>query len=279
MLRFSLPMAAAAILGQSLQMYPLWYLQKVQGEQVVAEFAAVRHLTQAVLLFTVAVVTVVAAGVTKTWEAQGPDMANRRLQSATKSTGLLMIVLCAVYIAVSRWVWMIYGAEYKHGLSAFSLTVVFFLVGSFMAFLNVHFTLIEKTHYLSWAWLAGSTANVVFGYLLIREDQTPVEALVGTGWTGVAAVTATLLTFVILVRIERRPVDRGTWILIVSSYVFLLSMPVMLIAITLFLAIAVSTRLILKPDEKREIREQCSAGWNHLRRLTSSHRSGPPTRR
>jgi O-antigen/teichoic acid export membrane protein len=270
MLRFSLPMAAAAILGQSLQIYPSWYLLKVHGEELVAEFQAVRHLTQAVLLFAVAVTTVVAAGVTKTWEAQGPEAANRKLQFSTKATGLVILIGCALYIVVSRWVMLIYREEYQRGIEAFSLTLVFFLVGSFLAFVNVHFTLIEKTRHLLWAWLAGSIANVAFGTLLIHSDQSPVEALHATGWTGVAAVTATLLTFTVLVRIERRPVDRGTWILILSSYLFLLPMVQMLAAVAVFFAVIATTRLVLNAQEKHEIRQQCVGGWHRLRSLTGS---------
>jgi len=267
MLRFSIPMAAAAILGQSLQSYPLWYLQKIQGPDAAAVFAAVRHLTQAVLLLGVAVVTVVAAGVTKTWESQGPDAANRKLQLATKTTGLVMIFGCAVYIAASRWVMRLYDEGYQYGIQVFSLTIVFFLIGSFLAFVNVHFTLIEKTRHLLWAWLFGSIANVAFGYWLIRSDQSSVEALVATGWTGIAAMTATLLTFVILIRIERRPVDRGTWILVLSSYLFLLPAVQMIVTVAGLGLVITTTHLVLSREEKREVRDQCVRVWSKLRYL------------
>jgi len=161
----------------------------------------------------------------------------------------------------------LYDEGYQYGIQVFSLTIVFFLIGSFLAFVNVHFTLIEKTRHLLWAWLVGSIANVAFGYWLIRSDQSSVEALVATGWTGIAAMTATLLTFVILIRIERRPVDRGTWILVLSSYLFLLPAVQMIVTVAGLGLVITTTHLVLSREEKREVRDQCVRVWSKLRYL------------
>jgi len=271
MLRFSIWAALAAMMWQTLQYYPLWYLHKVCGQQgeVTAIFAGMRLVTQAVLVVAVAVVTVVQTAVTKIWEAHGREHADRQLLLAFKATALLLIVASAIMALLSSVLVRIYPAGYAAGADIIPALLLTFLVCAHLLFLAIHFTLIEKPRQVFLPWCLGLMCNAAFGSWLIQPGLAPHAALVAAARAGVLGITPALLLCVALLRAERRPFDFGTWLLLIVTYALALPMSLMLPVIALAALLAGSTAMVFSHDEKQQLRNYLTAGRDNLRRLLS----------
>jgi len=279
MLRFSSWAALAAIMWQTLQYYPMWFLQKIHGPEPTAVFGGVRLMTQVVLIGAVSVVTVVQTSVTKTWESRGSALADRHLQLAFKVTALGLLLGCVVFSVPAGLIIRLLPPSYAEGATIIPLSLLAFLIAGHLSFLAIHFNLIEKTRFLFWPWAIGVSCNVAAGIGLIKPELDGTSALRAAAWVGVIGTTGAISAAIALVRSERRPLDKGSYVLIVSSYA--LALPTLFLCIVggLLVVVAYSTKLIFDVDEKQLIRGYATTGRHKLGQLfafcfrSSSHNS------
>ncbi len=166
LLRFSVWTTLAGVTWQVLMYYPAWFLNKIHGHEAVAVFSAVRQLGQFIMVAAVAVSTVVATNVTKTWESEGRAAAEHKLSLAFRSTGLALLVVCIIIALSSETIIRMFQQDYRPGAAVLPLQLLFFLIAAYLAFLPLHFQLIEKTRYLFWPWAVGVAGNVLFAFWL-----------------------------------------------------------------------------------------------------------------
>ena len=270
MLRFSVWTALGALLWQAMQYYPMWYLQKAQGSEVTAIFAAVRLITQAVLIAATSVVTVVQTSVTKTWEAVGHQQADRQLKVGHKATAFMMLMACALLNIAAPWVIRVYPSGYAVGQDIIPLSLTFFMVGGHLTFLTIHFTLIEKTRYLFGLWLAGIAGSALFGVLLVHPEQSAGDALAAAAWAGVLGVSLALVACLFMLRIERRALDTGLLILILMTYGLSLPIYAQVGGMVAVVVLTIAGSAIFDAEDKRII----LAKINSLRERARSFRGG-----
>jgi O-antigen/teichoic acid export membrane protein len=278
---FSLWAAVAAVMWQGMQNYPLWYLNRIHGSDVAGIFGAMRTVAQYVVIAAVAVATVVMTAVNKLWESEGREPADRLLTLAFKATSLLLLTGCLVMALFRNQVAMLFDPAYRSGAHVIPLLLLAFLVAGNMAFLAVHFTLIEKTRFLFWPWATGLGCNALFGLWLVRGIAgaggdvgwlmtvglaiRPVfncGAASGIGaaaWAGALSVMGALVVCVVLLRLERRPVDLGCYLLLAGACVLVFHWAVMLLAIIVLWAAALATPLIFSAEEKAILVQKISA--------------------
>jgi len=270
MLRFGVWAALAAVMWQVLQYYPMWYLYKVHGPQVQAIFGGVRHITQAVLIGAVAIVTVVQASVTKTWEADGPDLADRQLLVAYKSTALLLLVGCVIVASLAGIVIRLFPPGFAVGVRIIPLLLMFFLIGGHLAFLAIHFVLIEKTRYMFWPWAIGVAASVGLGKLMVQPGLEPSAALTAAPWSGFLAITVALIGCFVLIVGERRPMGVGACVLLGATDALALPIYLLVPTVLVVLLLAWFTHIVFADDEKRWLRDYATAGRDRIRQIFSA---------
>jgi O-antigen/teichoic acid export membrane protein len=271
MLHFSLWSALAAVTWQVLLGYPMWYLNKAAGSKVEAVFAGVQTIAQGVVLVASSIVVVVETAVTKTWESQGPAQADRNLLLAYKATTLLLLAGGVTATALAPQILRLFPGQYAAGAPIFRLLILFFLLAGHLLFMGVHFHLIERTRHVFVPWLLGVLGHVVFSAALLRPGMPPAEAQSAAAWAGIAGMSLALAAALILVVVERRPMDRGLWVLIAAGFALAVPVPwaapVMLGAVLL---LTFTTHLILSREQKGRLREQVHAAWRKLGSLTGT---------
>lgn len=288
LLKFSVWTTLAGITWQVLVYYPAWYLNKIQGQEAVAVFNAVRQIGQFVLIGAVAVVTVVMTIVTKTWENRGREAAQRQLSLAFRGTGLALFVFCAMLALAKDYIILMFRVEYADGAAILPIHLLFFLMGAYLAFLPIHFHLIEKTRHMFWPWAAGVAANVLYAFWLAGPQQARVMRTAGwqwaaghaswiftTGfsgprgldsaaWCGVLAIATSLALCVWLIQAECTRLDRGTFIVLGAACLLALS-PLLLTAGTvLVLLVAWKTELVFSADERQRINGYILESLRHV---------------
>jgi O-antigen/teichoic acid export membrane protein len=259
LLRFSSWGALGTVMWQTLQYYPMWYLQKIHGPEATAVFGSVRLVGQAVLFAAVAITAVVQTAVTRTWESQGQPEADRKLLLAIKATALLLTVGCAALATMKDVVIRVLPAGYSDGAGIIPALLLFFLLGGHLSLLSVHFVLIERTRYVFWPWALGVACSVLFGLRMVRMGQGPTEALSAAAWSGVFAVSAAMVLCLVLVHLSRRPLDAGVYALLMLSFALALPAQLLCVLVVAALLLAVGTNLIFTPAEKQELRAQARA--------------------
>ncbi len=231
MLGFSLWSMGAAVMYQVLQNYPTWYLNKIHGPDATAIFGGMRTLTQVSLLLSVAIAAVVATMVTRTWEAEGREAADRQFHVAFKCTGLLLLALSAALAAGKPVIVLLFPASFAPGRDVVQLLLLVFLLGSYLTLLSLHFNLIEKTRLLFLVWTVGVAGTVAFAAILIRPLAAAAgpghlrEQLIPAAWAGAAGMAVAMGVCLVLLRIERRPLDRGSWLVMLASLLLCLPWP------------------------------------------------------
>lgn len=275
MLRFSFWAALAAIMWQTLQYYPMWYLHKMCGQdgEVTAVFGAMRLITQVIIIGAVSIVTVVQTSVTKTWESRGPKAADRRLLVAFKASALLLLLTCLAVAVCRRLIVHLFPAAYADGAPIIPSLLLFFLVGGHLSFLAIHFNLIEKTRYLFIPWVIGVVFNVALGRWMVRPDLSPPEALQAAAWAGVLGITASLIVSLVLIRVARRPLDAGSWILLIAAYALILPVYVLILVVAGVCLLAAATNVIFIADEKQRMREYLTVGRHKIREILNEKSS------
>jgi O-antigen/teichoic acid export membrane protein len=258
LLRFSTWAAVAAVIWQVLQYYPMWYLQKTHGAEATAVFAAVRLVTQVVVVGAVTVAAVVQTTVTKTWESQGPPQADRQLSFAYKSTSLFMLVCCVLFAALADPIMGLFRESYHVGVRIVPMCLMFFLISGHLTFLGIHFALIEKMRHLFWPWMGGLVANVVLSVLMVAPGMGREQAIVGAAWAGALGLAAAMLWAICLLYRERRPIDRGTVILWAATLLLVLPVWAQAGCLAGLAALVVTSETILSDQEKAQIVAYCT---------------------
>ncbi len=273
MFRFSLWAAGAAVMWQTLQFFPMWYLQKIHGPEITGVFAGVRLITQAVLILAVAIVTVVQTQIFKTWETDGSAQADRQWLLAYKGCFLLLFTACAVIAAAAGPVMHIFPENYARGAGILPEFLLFFLLGGQLSFLAIHFHLIERTRHLFVPWGIGVACSVVAGKYLVLARLALPQALYAAILAGVLGMTAALLVALIFIRLERRPFDVGAVVLTTAAYALTAPIYVLLPVAGIILLIAGSTNIMFDAAGKQKIREFITGGFSQLRDLFSAGQS------
>lgn len=288
MLAFSLWAAAAAVLWQAMQSYPLWYLNRVHGGGPTGVLGAVRTLTQYVSVASVAVVTVVMTMVTKLWESEGRESADRLLALTFKLTNLLLLTCCVIMSVFRHEVAMLFHPSFRTGAGVIPLSLVSFIIVGNMGFLAIHFNLIEKTRFLFWPWAIGLGGTVLLSFLLVPQSGASggvmrwggiLRPLVNYGmgdpigsvsWAGALGMVGSMVTCLVLLRIEHRPVDIGTQILLWGAGILVLPGVAMVPAIGVLWLLVVRTDVIFNSREKLQIAAKHAqiTGWWRDRRTT-----------
>lgn len=288
LLRFSVWTTLAGITWQILVYYPVWYLNKINGHVAVAVFSAPRQIGQFILIGAVAVVTVVMTTVTKTWESRGREAAQRQLSLAFRGSGLALLLMCAVAALGKNWIMRLFDDRYFPGADVLPLHLLFFLIGSYLAFLPIHFHLIEKTRHLFWPWAVGVAANVLYAFwlagpgLLITRDLTiwkwgslTLSPWFATGfsdpmglgnaaWCGVFAIATALLLCVVLIHAECTRLDRGTYVVIFSAGLLALNPWLLALGTLLVMFAAFRTELIFTDSERRRLTGYILGALGHM---------------
>ncbi len=288
MFAFSLWAALAAVMWQGMQNYPLWYLNRIHGSDAAGVFGAMRTISQYVVVAAVAVSTVVMTAVTKLWESEGRRPADRLLTLAFKATSLVLLSGCVVMALLRHEIAALFDPRYRPGAEVIPLLLLTFLMAGNLAFLAIHFTLIEKTRFLFWPWTVGVGCNVLVGMWLIRGAAggpavdgaiaklgRAISPLVncgaGTplgsaGWTGALAVIAATVVCLLLLRVERRPVGAGGYAMVIAAGTLALEWYLMVPAILALWVTCLTSRRIFSAEEKAVLAEKLAAATSRFRR-------------
>ncbi len=278
LLAFGIWTALAAGTWQLLLYCPQWFLNMVHGPDTVAIFNAVRQVAQFILLAGVAVSTVVMTNVTKTWETDGPQPAQRRLSLIFRATGLGLFALCAVLALGKDVIILMFGPGYGPGADILPLQLLFFLFGGFLSFLPAHFHLREKTRSMIWPWSIGILANMLIYWLAVRSaagatapagaprGDGVVRLLLSTGFDPLglaswcAAAAMAIGTGVCLWLIHRRcaPLDRGTLVVVAAALLLAARWWILLAGSVAIVTLALRTRLVFDRDERRQVWRQAA---------------------
>lgn len=251
-LSYSLWSAMAAVSWQLVQYYPMWFLQKVHGPEVVAVCGGIHLVTQAVLIAATSVVMVIQPTVTRTWETLGQDAARHQLSLAHKITSLVTLSICAILDLGAPWLIRLFPAGYAAGQAIIPLSLTFFMVAGQVVFLAVHFTLVEKTRYQFVAWIIAVACNAFFAARCIRPELPPDLSLVATVWAELLGITGALLITLFILRLEQLALDRGSMLLIVAGYLLILPPSAMITVVTGLVVLASATNLVFDRNEKQE---------------------------
>lgn len=304
LLKFSIWTTLAGVTWQVLVSYPAWFLNKVHGNEAVAVFNFVRQIGQFILIGAVAVSTVILTTVTKTWESKGRQAAIGQLSLAFRGTGLGLMLVCGVLALCKDWIIKVVPAAYAPGADILPLQLLFFLMGAYLAFLPIHFQLIERTRHMFWPWAVGVASNVLFAFWLVgpkfavaRETgiwkavatiATPVfttgfsdpQGLDAAAWSGVFSIAAALFMCIILIRAEASRLDRGTYIIVFAAGLLALKPVLLAIGIVALALAAFGTELIFTRSERRRVLMSVASAISHVpslrffARKLGDHRNG-----
>jgi len=290
LLRFGFWSAVAGVTWQVLVYYPSWYLNKVQGHEVVAVFNAARQIGNLVLIGAMSIVAVIASAVTKTWESRGREAADRQWSLAFRAGGLALFVMCAGIAIAKRQVMPMFGRAYIDGAEILPLQLLFFLLSSHLAFLVIHFQLIEKSRLLVWPWAVGVAANALLAwwlagptpaaiqtsgwwlamapsvYFILRPSWFDAHGLHAASWCGVFAIGAALAVCLALMRMEGRRLDRGSIAVVIVSFLLATRGRILGPAVLVVMLIAVTTPVFFSLAERNELKGVFKGAWSHVPR-------------
>lgn len=288
LLKFGVWTTVAGVTWQILVYYPAWFLNKVHGNEAVAVFSAVRQIGQFILIGAVAVVAVVMSNVTKTWETRGSAAANRQLSLAFRGCGLALLFGCVAAALGRDLIIRMFRSDYAAGAAILPLQLLFFLLAAYLAFLAIHFQLIEKTRQLFWPWATGVAANVLLALWLTGPKLETVQltglwralapwsdrvfitgfsgpqGLDGAAWCGVLAIACALLMCLVLLRAEHRHLDRGSYILILAAGLLACRPWMLALGAVVLLAATFRTGLLFSADERRRLFTYAADAFRHI---------------
>ena len=276
LLRYGLWLAAAMVMWQLLQYWPMWYLNKTGSKELTAVYAGVRVIAQLVLVAAGAMTTVVAAAVTRTWETQGREAAEGQLRLAIKTIGLGLLSVCAAASLCRVWLIGLFPAAYEAGGAILPVLLGNFMAAGMVGLLVVWFGLLEKTVWTLVVYAAGTFCNVWFGLFLMGGASGAHwdagrfltigigNLLPAAAWTGMlAAVCAMGVCFCIL-RAGGRRLDGGTVLVSCSAILLGLRWEIMLTGAVLLVLTSWTSAIILSRGEKELIRTRL---WGAIRLL------------
>jgi hypothetical protein len=141
--------------------------------------------------------------------------------------------------------------------------LLFFMICGHLMFFTIHFQLIERTHHLIGAWTAGALGAWIAGQKLMASLGDNA-GLVHAAWVSLLAAGAALLVTVGLLWWERRPMDRGTLLVLGASFLLLLPVTVLLPAFLAVMAAALIPGVIFDRDERLRIGAQGESIWTRF---------------
>ena len=215
--------------------------------------------------------------VTKTWEHRGREAAQRQLSLAFRGTGLGLLVFCVILSLSRHWIMLMFDPHYMPGADILPLHLLFFLIGSYLAFLPIHFHLIEKTRHLFWPWAGGVAANMLYSFWLAGPGMQEVRnlsawkwagrafsgwfvtgfsdplGLDSAAWCGVFAIATALVLCVILIHAECTRLDRGTYVVILAAGLLGMNSYILCVGTVALLFAAFRTPLIFSDSERRRV--------------------------
>lgn len=290
LLRFGMWSAIAGVTWQVMVYYPSWHLNKVRGPEVVAVFNAARQIGNLVLIGAMSIVAVIASAVTKTWETRGREAADRQWSLAFRAGGLALFILCAGISLLKREIMPMFGRDYVEGAEILPLQVLFFLLGSHLAFLVIHFQLIEKSRLLVWPWVVGVGANAALAwwlagatpsalqtsrlwetlanpvYFILRPGWLDDSGLRAASWCGVLAIGVSLAVCLTLMRIEGRKLDRGSIAIVVVSFLLATRGRILGPATLVVMLLAATTPVFFSVAERAELKGVFNGALSHVPR-------------
>ncbi|MBN1344910.1 MAG: lipopolysaccharide biosynthesis protein [Phycisphaerae bacterium] len=287
LLAFSLWAGLAAVMWQGLLHYPLWYLNRIHGSDAAGVFAAMRTITQYVVIAAVAISTVVMSAVTKIWESQGRQPADRLLNVSFKATSLLLLTGCVLVALLRHEIVLMFDPRYRGGAEVIPLLLLGFLTAGNLAFLAIHFNLIEKTRFLFWPWAVGLASNALLGLWMVKDlaaSPNPDGLLWSLGcsvrpifncgaagdvasaaWAGALALLIALAVCLVLLRVERRPLDVGGAMLAASAAILAFHWSIMVVVLVVLWGLTLRGEIVFSRDEKTLLRDRYRA-FLHRRR-------------
>jgi len=250
LLQFSICIMTATAAWQLFQYYPTWRLNQTHGADSVALFSAVRQVGQFILAGAVAFVTIVQTQVARTWETRGPEAAGRQFSLVLRVTSLTLLFMCGALAAGRHLIMRIYARGYSVGADVLPLQLLFFLMAGYLTFLSVHFQLIKRTRWTPWPWVVGLAANIILTRVVTFEEPLGLWA---ASWAAVLAMAAALTACLLMVRLERRPVERGVYFCMAAAWALALPTWAMGGVLVTLALLAAFTNLIFTHDERAEV--------------------------
>lgn len=288
LVRFSIWTTLAGVTWQALLYYPAWHLKKIHGDEAMAVFFGARQLCNVVFVGAVAISTVVMATITRTWEVEGREIAQRQLSLAFRTVGLGLLFLCSMLSLTKTWIIRVLDPDYAQGAEILPLHLLFFLLGAYLAFLPVHFHLRERTRQILWLWIAGvgitvisaiffigPRTNVVASSSIFGAIDTALGAVFVTGitdstglgsaaWCGVFGMAVAVGVCVLLVTRDHYRIDRGSMIVLMSAFIVAGRPWLVISGSLLLLFLALRGNLIFTADERSKVLRYIASVPSHV---------------
>ena len=253
MIRFSMWMMGTAVVWHALQQSGLWFLTWTAGSAPAGAFYAARLFAQLVLWGGIALTAALYAHATRAVEQHGMDDAVVRVELGTKAGLLLVLIGGCVLSITGPWLLRVFRSEYAVERSTFDLLVAAFCALATFSFLQIRFSVAERSHRSFWTCGGGLIVAAMTAASLMRETNlAPIDQ---AAWITLAGAMGAA-TFAALVLITR---ERG---LSPISAIMMLSIPLIAydrrvaIAITLLWAIMLlASRRCMNDRERRVLRE------------------------
>ncbi len=254
--------AASAAVWHALSSYPMWYLLKVSGPEVVGPFHAVRMITQLTQFGAVILTAVVTAHVTRFWEHEGRTAALRPLALMTKGS-LAALLAAGTALSVAGPLLMgIFPRSMSIGKSAYDPLVLFFLLAGALGLVAIRLKLVEKPRLVLSAWLVGAAVNVGVSFALLGSaggtSVPQAVALSSAAWAGVAGVGAALVICLGLAARERLAADGRCLALIAALCATGFGWRIALPAFVVVIVTALATELLFTRAERSRLRSSLS---------------------
>jgi O-antigen/teichoic acid export membrane protein len=259
LLAYGIWAAGIASVWQLLSYYPTWHLLRVTDESVVGAFYAVRMITQLVQIAGAVGVSIVAAHVTRLWEAEGAARALPFLETLTKAGTVGLIVIAAGLAVAEPLVMKLLPARLSSGAIAYHPMLGFFLLFSITSLWAIRLSLIERPRLVFVAWSIGAAVGVAVCFLSLGspfsvERTDPAAALSRAAWALTAGGgTALLVLLVMSIREKTAPGGASIILGILSATVLAGAWPALACGL-LVLGASFLTPLILGGEERRALR-------------------------
>lgn len=253
LLRFGIWGAMAGITWQAWQTYSLWHLTKFDTAAHSDAFAAARVVGQLIIIVGMSLGAIIMTNVYAHWESGSRKHANflLGLYSKVALTGLLIVAFVVVF--ARNAIMIVLPEQFGQAAVIMPQVVLFFVLCTGLAFLAIHFALIEKMHLLLWSWGAGLAVNV----LLARRWAVGPDAMVGAADAAVWAAVPALVITIILIRAKGQPISAGIISILVAGPVVLLTNGLISsLALAALLAVGLLTPWMFSRREKSFLAER-----------------------
>lgn len=252
--------AGIASAWQLLSYYPTWHLLRVTDESTVGALHAVRMIAQLVQIAGAMLVSIVASHVTRAWEAEGKDAALRLLETLTKVSMIVLLLVGGGLGVGGPVVMRVLPESLRAGAPAYLPLLAFFLLFSITNLWAIRLSLIERPRVVCVAWSAGALVGVLvcfwkMGAPIDAARMDPIAALTASAWALTAGgATAAVLLLSMLAGSVTRPGWGSVLLMPLCGAVALGWWPA-LGTLILALGAAIGSSRLLSPAERSAVRE------------------------